>query len=79
MCRRWLHCGQQASHFRAEITAFTELLVRAFSLRQLPRAEDLTAHDLYSALAAIAAANVLLLLVTQRGRTMVCPAVEKHL
>ena len=59
----------------AGITAFPELLVRAFSLRQLPRAEELTAHDLYSALAAIAAANVLLLLVTQCGRTLVRPAI----
>ena len=45
--------------------------MRAFSLRRLPRAEELTSHDLYSALAAIAAVNVLLLLVTQRGRAVV--------
>jgi len=37
--------------------------VRAFSLRQLPRAEDLSTHDLWRALAVIVGINVLLLLV----------------
>ena len=37
--------------------------MRGFSLRQLPRAEDLSTHDLWRALAVIAGINVLLLLV----------------
>ena len=76
-CLQQCTVGELALHRGAGITAFPELLVRAFSLRKLPRAEDLAPHDLYSTLAAIAAANVLLLLVTQRGRTLVSTAVAR--
>ena len=37
--------------------------MRGFSLRQLPRAEDLSSHDVWRALAVIVGINVLLLLV----------------